>query len=100
MSTNIALEELKANSKTGHARTEPRKVRAIRKDSFHVADRGSEWAYTFHATWWHQVRGVRGFHDRLVFGISPKTQYPAPPNVDEIAALCNEETRHTWQVSE
>lgn len=87
----VRAEKVSSPSKT---------MRLIRRGSFSTTDRGEEWAYTFHATWWHQLRGVMGFHDRLFFGRAPKSDFPAPPTVDDLAVIYNETTEYTWQVSE
>lgn len=76
-----------------------RKVRVIHRDSFGTSDRGEDWGWSAQATWWHQMRGVKGFHKRILFGFCPKSEYPAPPTVNDLATIYNELTKHTWAVS-
>lgn len=77
-----------------------RKIRVIDRGSFNTADRGEDWAWSLRATWWHQVRGVKGFHNRIVFQQWPKSVYPEPPTIDEVAWALNELTNYDWAVSE
>lgn len=77
-----------------------RKVRVIKRDSFGYADRGDDWCVGFSATWWHQMRGVKGFHSRFLNSWWPKSEHPEPPTLEHVLATYNEETSHTWELSE
>lgn len=76
-----------------------RSTRAIHRASFGVADRGDNWSWSASATWWHQVRGVKGFHKRILFGMMSKSEYMTPPTVEDIAVIYNESSNYIWEVS-